>query len=333
MDFKRWTRRVTPREGDLLFSYETRLGEAALMPAGTRACLGRRMALLRLTADDVCPRYLLYKWLSPEVKNLIHRHVIHGATVNRIALSTLGEWRLHLPSLPEQEAVANVLGALDDKIEVNRRLAATADELATAVVRSLPASDWVRLADVADVTMGSSPKGERLNEDGEGLPFYQGIRDFGLRYPSRRVFTTAPIRHAAAGDVLVSVRAPVGTLNLASEEMCIGRGVASLRPQDRRPYLLFHLLRGIPEVWAKYNAGGTVFGSINRSQLEDLEVPRPAGVVAEQFESRLRSLEGTLAAAVAETHTLGTLRDTLLPKLMSGDLRVREAEAAVAEAV
>jgi type I restriction enzyme S subunit len=88
-DFERWTKRITPQEGDLLFSYETRLGDAALMPAGIEACLGRRMALLRPNRERVDPRFLLYFYLSPAVRQIIDRRTIHGATVNRIGLSTI----------------------------------------------------------------------------------------------------------------------------------------------------------------------------------------------------------------------------------------------------
>lgn len=99
-DFVKWTRRVQPRAGDLLFSYETRLGEAALMPAEVRACLGRRMALMRVRTGKVVPRYLLYFYLSPEFQSLIAERAIHGATVSRIPLKEMGSWAVELPDLP-----------------------------------------------------------------------------------------------------------------------------------------------------------------------------------------------------------------------------------------
>lgn len=133
-DFKKWTRRVQPQEGDLLFSYETRLGEAALMPSGVAACLGRRMALIRPDRAVVDPRYLLYHWLSPEFKDLIRVNSVHGATVSRIPLNRLGSWTVHLPHLSTQRAIADVLGAFDDKIAVNRAVAERSRALSVAVV-------------------------------------------------------------------------------------------------------------------------------------------------------------------------------------------------------
>lgn len=98
-DFKKWTKRVTPKEGDLLFSYETRLGEAALMPAGLRACLGRRMGLLRLNKERVTPEYALYAFLSPAFQQTIRANTITGATVDRIALNEMPEFPIRIPPL------------------------------------------------------------------------------------------------------------------------------------------------------------------------------------------------------------------------------------------
>jgi type I restriction enzyme, S subunit len=113
-DFGEWTRRVTPRPGDVLFSYETRLGEAALMPERVRGCLGRRMGLLRPKRDVVEPRFLLYTYLAPEFQEIIRQRSIHGATVDRIPLNELPSWPMKLPDLSTQRAIVSVLGSLDD---------------------------------------------------------------------------------------------------------------------------------------------------------------------------------------------------------------------------
>ncbi|WP_424809684.1 restriction endonuclease subunit S [Rhodococcus sp. 27YEA15] len=128
-DFTQWTRRVQPCESDLLFSYETRLGEAALMPAGVEACLGRRMALLRPDRSVVEPKFLLYAWLSPRFQGEIAQRSIQGATVDRIPLTDLVNWPIYLPPLNTQQAIAEVLGALDDKIAANRRVLLATDQL------------------------------------------------------------------------------------------------------------------------------------------------------------------------------------------------------------
>ena len=120
--FKKWTKRVTPKKGDLLFSYETRLGEAALMPGNIRACLGRRMGLLRPNVEKILPEYLLYAYLSPFFQNVIKSNTIVGATVNRIALSEMSKFSIRVPSLGEQVSASSLLEAIDKKIGLNNRI-------------------------------------------------------------------------------------------------------------------------------------------------------------------------------------------------------------------
>ncbi|HIH7963672.1 TPA: restriction endonuclease subunit S [Streptococcus suis] len=121
-DYKKWTKRIVPIEGDLLFSYETRLGEAALMPANLQACLGRRMGLLRPNLNFVRSDFLLFAWLSPEFQKVIKQNTITGATVERIALSELSDFPILLPSLFEQEKIVKILTKLDQKIALNNQI-------------------------------------------------------------------------------------------------------------------------------------------------------------------------------------------------------------------
>lgn len=330
-DFSKWTRRVTPRAGDLLFSYETRLGEVALMVDGVQACLGRRMALLRPNLSIVDPRFLLYYYLSPDFQRIIATNAIHGATVSRIGLATMPKWRVRIPGLATQRAIAEVLGALDDKIAANDRVITTADALASAATLQHVTARSVALCEIGEITMGSSPPGASYNESGDGVPFFQGVRDFGVRSPARRVWTTAPVRTAGEGDTLLSVRAPVGRTNLATETLCIGRGLAAIRSREGKPWTLFHQIRAAGSVWAPYEAEGTVFGAINRSALETVEVPAIAPELASDLEQQLAALEGRIRAAIRENATLATTRDDLLPLLMSGKVRVRDAEKRVGE--
>jgi len=177
--------------------------------------------------------------------------------------------------------------------------------------------------------MGSSPPGSSYNEVGEGMVFYQGVRDFGVRSPSNRVWTTEPVRVAEAGDTLVSVRAPVGRTNVATETTCLGRGLAGLRSQ--RPATVYHLLRSVPEVWAPYEAEGTVFGSINKAQLDGLSIPVIESTRADALEIRLAALDDRVASALNESMQLAATRDALLPLLMSGKVTVKHAESVVGE--
>lgn len=134
--FKKWTKRVTPQVGDVLFSYETRLGEAALMPADVTACLGRRMGLLRPDKSKVLPEYLLYAYLSPVFQQEIKKRTIHGATVERISLRELPDFDIHIPEIKTQRKVINTLNAINNKISLNKKANQTLEQMAQALFKS-----------------------------------------------------------------------------------------------------------------------------------------------------------------------------------------------------
>ena len=137
-DYMAWTRRVIPELGDIVFSYETRLGEAAAIPPGLRCCLGRRMGLLRPRTEWVDPRFLLYAYLGPGFQETLQSRIVQGSTVDRILLSELGTFPIEIPKdVAEQRAIAHILGTLDDKIALNRRMNQTLEEMARAIFQ-----DW-----------------------------------------------------------------------------------------------------------------------------------------------------------------------------------------------
>lgn len=329
--FKAWTRRLTPQAGDLLLAREAPVGPIVRLPDTANVAPGQRTVLLRPNPRVAQSAFLYYALTAPAAQaGLIVK--AEGSTVHHLNVPDIRSLEVWVPSLPEQQAIAEVLGALDDKIAANTALAFTADLYASALLLGSLSTDRVRLDSIARITMGSSPKGETLNELGDGVPFYQGVRDYGFRSPNRRVFTTSPVRSADPGDILVSVRAPVGDVNVADEPLCIGRGIAAVRSTIGTQATLFHQLKAERDAWEPYEAEGTVFGSINRDQLHGIQVRPVTPERADLVESELAALESSITATLAENRTLAATRDTLLPQLTSGRLRVRDAEAAASEA-
>ena len=134
-----------------------------------------------------------------------------------------------------------------------------------------------KIEDIAIVTMGQSPKGDTFNNDGNGMPFLQGNRTFGDRYPVFDTWTTEPTKVAEAGDVIMSVRAPVGDLNITPIKMCLGRGVCSIRARNGCQDFLYYLMKqNVKQLISKEN--GTVFGSVNRNDINSLEVTIPEDI-------------------------------------------------------
>ena len=135
-----------------------------------------------------------------------------------------------------------------------------------------------------NLTMGQSPPGSTYNEEEDGPPFYQGRKDFGFRYPARRVYCNAPTRFAKKGDTLVSVRAPVGDINMAGEKCCIGRGLAATRHKTGSRSYTYYAMQFLREDFALYEAEGTVFGAINKTGFQTLSQLRPSDGIIEAFE-------------------------------------------------
>ncbi len=187
--------------------------------------------------------------------------------------------------------------------------------------------------DAFDLTMGQSPPGETYNEIGEGLPFYQGRVDFTFRFPIRRIYCTAPTRFANPGDTLVSVRAPVGDINMASERCAIGRGVAAIRHKTGGRSFTYYLMHSLEGSFAAFEAEGTVFGSISKKDFHNLACIVPRSSVVQAFDKIVAPFDDQIERNEVESRTLAALRDTFLPKLISGELRVGDAERFVSEAL
>jgi type I restriction enzyme S subunit len=182
------------------------------------------------------------------------------------------------------------------------------------------------LSDIATITMGQSPKGDTFNESKDGTVFYQGRTDFGFRFPQRRLYTTEPKRLAKCGDVLMSVRAPVGDLNVAYENCCIGRGLASVRSNSNHQSFVLYTMFALKNKLDVFNGEGTVFGSINKDSLNSMEITIPPIELIDKFETTVSIIDKLILKNYEEICRLQAIRDSLLPKLMSGEIDVSNVQ-------
>ncbi len=253
-----------------------------------------------------------------------------GSVQDNINLGTFENMKFPIPSLPEQRAIAAVLSSLDDKIDLLHRQIATLEAMAEVLFKQWfvenAKEEWKTgcIPDEFEFTMGQSPSGDSFNEVGLGVPMFQGNADFGFRFPSKRVYTTAPTRFAQPFDTLISVRAPVGAQNMAQEKCCIGRGLSAFRYKKNPSFYSYtyfklrHLLRDI----LIYNDEGTVFGSISKKDFDDLAITVPDKNAVAGYEKKSAPLNDKIISNCVQIRTLEKLRDALLPKLMSGEVRV-----------
>ena len=271
--------------------------------------------------------YLYYYFCLEETKQFV-RNIAVGATMPSINTKLLGEVEIALPDLNNQKRIAAVLSSLDDKIENNQKLNDNLQQQAMALYAEMFLNSSVNnvtsgtLSDIAAITMGQSPSGSSYNEDGVGEVFYQGRAEFGFRFPKRRLFTTEPKRMAETGDVLLSVRAPVGDLNVAYERCCIGRGLGAIHSKTGHSSFVLYTMFALRSQLDVFNGEGTVFGSINRDALNAIPIDIPPVTEIDQFEAVAHPIDELIRANYEENCRLEAIRDSLLPKLMSGEIDV-----------
>lgn len=269
--------------------------------------------------------------------------------------------KLYLPDYKTQTKIGDFLFLLNSKIELNNRINAELEAITKTLYdywfvqfdfpdakgkpyktsggkmvwneelkREIPEGwDVGELKDIANITMGQSPPGESYNEDGDGMVFYQGCTDFGNRYPTIRKYTTEPTRFANEGDILLSVRAPVGTLNIAKENCCIGRGLAALNSKDNCIAYLFGVMVNLKQIFDRRNTDGTTFGSITKDDLFSLNVVKPNKEILREFHKIINPAFEKQNKLELENIQLSELRDWLLPMLMNGQVKVGDVDEAL----
>ena len=289
--------------------------------------------------NDKANMYLVMLILN----NLNISSYVTGAAQPKLNQDNLKRISIYLPNKNEQDIIAGILSSLDAKIETNNKLNEKLEEMAQAIFKSWfvdfePFKDkpfhetelgmipegWEvgSLSDIATITMGQSPCGTSYNENGEGIIFYQGRKEFGFRFPSIRLYTTAPSRFAEVGSTLMSVRAPVGDINMALLRCCIGRGVASIKSNCDCDSYIYYLMKSLKKRFDIYNGEGTVFGSVGRDTLRGMLITIPPSSVISDFEMNISKIDSRIKTNELESQRLAYLRDTLLPRLMSGELIV-----------
>ena len=324
--YDEFTKKHRPKQGDIVVSRVGTYGVFAYVATKDKFCLGQNTAII---IPHINEKFLYYSLISAGTKEYLNR-IVTGSTQKTISLKNIKDIPLSVPNNTIQERIADILSVLDDKIELNSRINKNLQGQAIAIytemfVNSTDSSMVTgSLGDIATITMGQSPSGSSYNENAVGEVFYQGRAEFGYRFPTRRLFTTEPKRMAEAGDVLLSVRAPVGDLNVAYERCCIGRGLAAVHSKDENSSFVLYTMFSLKPQLDVFNGEGTVFGSINRDALNAMPIKIPPTEQIAKFESIVRPMDELIRTIYEESCRLEALRNSLLPKFMSGEIDVSE---------
>ena len=268
-----------------------------------------------------------------------------GAAQPLVTQTVLKQVKVRVPPLPIQQRIAGILSAYDELIENSQRRIKLLEAMARALYREwfvhfrfpghenhprIPSplgeipQGWEvkKLKDVCRLTMGQSPKSEFYNEAGDGVAFHQGVTDFGDRFPSDRLFCTADGRIAEAGDILFSVRAPVGRMNIANKKILLGRGLSAIRHnQGCQAFLWEQLKNRFTEVDMMGN--GSIFASVTKDDMQGIELLCPSPPLIEVVTKHFDPVHSEIAALGQQIQTLRSTRDPLLPRLLSGQIDVK----------
>ena len=339
-------------KGDVVIVRTGIPGTCCVVPAEYDGCNCSDVVIVHPNTELVNPHYLaayINVWGQRQIAN---NKV--GAIQQHFNVHSAEEMLIFLPDITEQEKIAKMIVALNGKIENNTSVCAKLESMAKTLYdywftqfdfpnadgkpyrtsggemvwndqlkREIPKGWNVgQLSDIANIAMGQSPAGETYNENGNGMIFYQGCTDFGTRFPVPRVYTTAPTRFAKSGDILMSVRAPVGTLNVAIEDCSIGRGLAALNSKIGSQLYLWYTLAGFKQLFNVLDGNGTTFGSITKDTLYETKVVIPNPVLVKSFEEIVQPIEQKIRIIEEENRELTKLRDWLLPMLMNGQATV-----------
>ena len=316
----------TAKAGDVIMSVRAPVGDLNITPKDI--CIGRGVCSLRMKNGN---QEFLYYMMKYYVNHLLKREsgTVFGS-VNRHDIETL---EIDIPEDENvQKKIARYLSMIDEKIELNSSINNNLEQQAQAIYQQMfidnASSDWTEgtLSDIADITMGQSPSGSSYNEDGNGTIFFQGRAEFGFRFPTVRLYTTEPKRMACANDTLMSVRAPVGDLNVAHTDYCIGRGLAAIHSKNDHQSFVLYTMFFLKKQLDVFNGEGTVFGSINKNSLNEMPLLIPSSEKLDEFEALVAPMDAAIRNNYDEICRLEQLRDSLLPKLISGELDVSDIE-------
>ena len=278
---------------------------------------------------------------------------ITGSAQPKLSQSNMKRIEIPLPPFKTQKKIAAVLSGYDDLIENNNRRIKLLEEMAQRIYREwfvdfrCPGHEAVPLVDsesgripegwcfrplstLAKVVMGQSPPSSAYNKNREGKPFHQGVGTFGIHFPAHDVYSKTGTRLAEKADILMSVRAPVGRINVADREMILGRGLSGIRAETGPfEFLLFALRHFFREEDVMGN--GSIFKSVTKRDVENLPLPWPGHNTAQRFSDLVSPMWRHLQLLTRERLNLESTRDLLLPRLVSGDVDVTNRNIDITE--
>ena len=319
------------------------LGGCAIIPEENKFLHNQRLGkIYNLNENRIDKKYFYYS-LNEEFYRGQIRGSASGATVRHTAPERIYNCKIKIPnSLQTQKRIASILSAYDDLIENNLKRIKLLEETAQNIYKEwfvnfrfpnyehtpinqetgLPEGWEVKkLSEMVILTMGQSPESQFYNTNGEGLPFHQGVTGYGHRFVSHSTYCSKMTRIAEEGDILFSVRAPVGRLNIAPERLIIGRGLSAIRNnRNCQSFQFYHLKNHFFQ--EDMIGGGAIFNSVTKNDLENQLLISPSENIVDDFEIVVKPIDAQIWKLNLQNQKLKEARDILLPRLMNRTIEV-----------
>jgi type I restriction enzyme S subunit len=319
-----------PQTNDILMTRITAgvIGATALVQDSSPLAYYVSLALIRTTS--LLPKFLEHQINSPYFKRELHKRIIHVAFPKKINLGDIGDCNIAFPSLPEQEKIAAFLTSVDDRIDQLKRKKSLLQDYKKGAMQKLFSQelrfkdeqgkdfpDWEvkKLGEVAEVIMGQSPDSRSYNEIGNGLPLIQGNADIKKRKSCPRIWTSEPTKVCVDGDLLLTVRAPVGAVAKSEHHACLGRGVASIKskPTATQGFIYQWLLEFEPR-WIRLEQGST-FTAVSGADIRGLAINVPSVPEQAKIANFLSSLDQKLEQIDTQITQTQTFKKGLLQQM------------------
>lgn len=318
----------------------------------TKMLLNQRVGKI-LPKIGICDKEFMYQNLST-LETRYRLALMAGGSANQANVSAkqIKELLIPYPPLEEQKAIANILSTLDEKIETNNQINKRLEELAQTIFKhwfidfdfpdengkpykssggemieselGMIPKGWedVELNKLALLTMGLSPKSKSYNDKGIGIPLLNGAADFENGIIKAKKFTTEPTRICKQSDLVFCIRATIGNITFADQEFCLGRGVAAISPKKETYIGLIYFSLNMAMEKLKANATGSVILGLSKPDINNLKIVLPDENILKMFSKFSNNVLNLKHENEKQIEKLKNLRDTLLPKLMSGKIRV-----------
>ena len=320
-----------PVIGDLILSRNATVGEVAQVADWHPPfAMGQDVCLLRRKSHEFSPDFLQAIFRSAIIGNQLSDLMV-GSTFKRANVQQIKSFVVPMPGPAEQETIADALNDADALVESLEQLLTKKRQIKQGAMQELLTGkkrlpgfggEWEvkRLGEVSEIVMGQSPNSAHYNNKGEGLPLIQGNADISGRQTIRRVFTTEITKQGHAGDILMSVRAPVGEISRTVFDVCLGRGVCAIRCSEND--FLYYALVAREPTWAKLSKGST-FDSVSSTDVKNFQIEQPTDETEQiTIATILSDMDAEIAALEAKLSKARRLKQGMMQELLTGRIRL-----------